>query len=758
VANDADIKIGADLSPLDRALRVAQGKIQAFGASLKNIGASLQTAGLSMAGVGALMASPFILAIKAASDAEETANKFDAVFGGQADAANMFVDQLSSSIGRGRTEIRNGMAMFQGFFAGLDFDPQIARQMSEEITSLGYDLGSFFNLADDESMTRLMAGLSGEAEPLKRLGIVINEVALKAKLAAMGISGTATEQQKVMARFAIIRETMARQGAIGDALKTADGFANTLKRVKAQAMDLAIAIGSAVLPPVTAFAGIVATALTFAAGWARENSGLIQTFAGVAVGLIVVGGMIATLGVAFYAVGIAVGVFSSIVGFAMSALGGFGLVGVFVSAVTWMWTTSILVAKAVLFGLWSVLALTAVTLKLAAGGFGLVALGAATTALATKLYGLAMAGGAIATIAAKVAMWLYAGAAGVGSVATTILTAGINLLVGALVVLTAALIAVVVAMPFAALLAIAYYIGEVGVHAVRVSGQITRAWDGVTGAITSAFSETSRHAGEMFDALLTAGTDAFGGLRAALKLQDWESAWEIAKAAAFIAWEEISFFFVSTFTTWKDTVLDIFDLVWLKMQQGWNTAFLAMKATALYAIAEIAQSLAEASPSATIRNELTLAASRMRASADKAMKGPTAENERLRSAAHQQATKNLEDRTERDFALQEAHDERAAELRGNLEGLTDAARARAMAEDVFGGLFGGTPEMPNSNLPLDVEGALSSSMGSFSGSAISQVGPMARLIQQGERQNDLLEDIGDWLEQIAGQDDAVRFA
>jgi len=113
-----------------------------------------------------------------ASDAEETQNKFNATFGGQAEKAEEFVDRFSAAIGRSKTDVREGMSAYQAFFKGLDFGEKPATDLSITLQRLASDFGSFHNLSEQESMQRFISALSGSGEVLDRFGVNIKSAAL----------------------------------------------------------------------------------------------------------------------------------------------------------------------------------------------------------------------------------------------------------------------------------------------------------------------------------------------------------------------------------------------------------------------------------------------------------------------------------------------------------------------------------------------------------------------------------------------------
>jgi hypothetical protein len=235
-------------------LNATKAKLQAWAASLQAIGTKLSL-------LGAAAMTPLVAAIKATGNLAETTSKFGAVFGEQAPAVREWAETFRKAVGRSQIETMDSLSAFQSFFTGLGIGRDKSAEMSKEITALAVDFASFHNIASDtEGMERFISALSGSSEVVDRFGINLKQAAIDQKLLEMGfpkIAQGATETQKVLARMAIIRESMGRQGAIGDALRTANSFNNTLKRLKSNLFDMAVAIGEAVMPYATAFLAVV---------------------------------------------------------------------------------------------------------------------------------------------------------------------------------------------------------------------------------------------------------------------------------------------------------------------------------------------------------------------------------------------------------------------------------------------------------------------------------------------------------------------
>jgi len=208
--------------------------------------------GIAVAGVaaGAAAAGGMALAIKAASDMQEVMSKFNVVFGSNANAVKAWGDDFAGTVGRSKKQIAEFLASNQDLFVPLGFEPGAAESMSKQITKLAVDLGSFNNKSDTDVMRDLQAALTGSGEVMKKYGVIVSEAAVKQELLNQGLDPkVATDQLKVQARLNIImRGTTAAQG---DAVRTSGSFANQMKALKAAVADVAVALGSVLLPIVT---------------------------------------------------------------------------------------------------------------------------------------------------------------------------------------------------------------------------------------------------------------------------------------------------------------------------------------------------------------------------------------------------------------------------------------------------------------------------------------------------------------------------
>lgn len=106
--------------------------------------------------------------------------------------------------------------IFQTLTTGFGVSAAKAEIMSKNLTQLGYDLSSFFNIAVGDAMQKLQSGISGELEPLRRLGYDLSQTRLKAIALQNGIKQSfnkMNQAQKSQLRYvAIMQQVTTAQG------------------------------------------------------------------------------------------------------------------------------------------------------------------------------------------------------------------------------------------------------------------------------------------------------------------------------------------------------------------------------------------------------------------------------------------------------------------------------------------------------------------------------------------------------------------
>ena len=145
-------------------------------------------------------------AISAASDLEESISKTNVVFGDFSDEIQEFARTGPTALGLANREALAFTSTFGNLFVALGLSQQEAAELSPAIVQLGADLASFNNIDVSEALEKLRSGLVGEAEPLRSLGVNINEAVTSAKameLGLVGMNGELSESAKVQARYRV---------------------------------------------------------------------------------------------------------------------------------------------------------------------------------------------------------------------------------------------------------------------------------------------------------------------------------------------------------------------------------------------------------------------------------------------------------------------------------------------------------------------------------------------------------------------------
>jgi len=190
--------------------------------------------------------------ISAASDAEETRNKFNVVFQAVADDAKAAVDRISEEFKLSDSTTETFLSQVGDITSGLGATSTEALDAAEKITKLGLDIDSFANLSGgaEQAVRALTSLFTGEREAAKALGIVINDNNLKAFAADAGlVFKELTPLEKGFLSLELA--TSQSQLAIGDFARSSDSFANENKAAKESVKSLQIPLGEVLLPTAT---------------------------------------------------------------------------------------------------------------------------------------------------------------------------------------------------------------------------------------------------------------------------------------------------------------------------------------------------------------------------------------------------------------------------------------------------------------------------------------------------------------------------
>ena len=231
-------------------------------------------AGFAALGVGRLFAD----AVSEASDLNEAGTKTEAIFG---KAGKALVDQFAKkgpkALGQSTLEILNAASTFGTFGKAAGLSGKDLSKFSTGFATLSTDLASFYNTSPEEAVEAIGAALRGEAEPIRKYGVLLDDATLRQEALKMGLVKTTKEaltpQQKVLAaQSAIYKQT---KDAQGDFAKTSGGLANQQRILQAEFKNIKGEIGKQLLPILTRLAGWFLReglpAIRDFGGWIKDN-------------------------------------------------------------------------------------------------------------------------------------------------------------------------------------------------------------------------------------------------------------------------------------------------------------------------------------------------------------------------------------------------------------------------------------------------------------------------------------------------------
>ena len=187
--------------------------------------------------------------IKKSSDYVENVNLFTVSMGEYASEAKAYAESVGDAMGIDPGEWMRNQGIFMTLATGFGVAGDRAAKMSENLTQLGYDLSSFYNISVDDAMQKIKSGFAGELEPLRAVGYDLSQAKLEATALALGIDksvSSMTQAEKAQLRYyAIMTQVTTVQG---DMARTLESPANQLKVFKAQVNMAAREIGNIFIP------------------------------------------------------------------------------------------------------------------------------------------------------------------------------------------------------------------------------------------------------------------------------------------------------------------------------------------------------------------------------------------------------------------------------------------------------------------------------------------------------------------------------
>ncbi len=199
------------------------------------------------------LANAIMTPVNAAAEYQEQMNLMTVSLGQYAQQAYEYAQRVEQCLGINAGEFLSNQGTFMTLTHGMGVASDAANTMSENLTRLSYDLGSFFNLDYSESFEKVRSAISGETESIKQLGFDLSQTRLQQIAYANGIETSVSEMtqaDKAYLRYIALMEQVS--WAQGDLVRTIASPANQMKVLAQQATVAARSIGNVFMPALSA--------------------------------------------------------------------------------------------------------------------------------------------------------------------------------------------------------------------------------------------------------------------------------------------------------------------------------------------------------------------------------------------------------------------------------------------------------------------------------------------------------------------------
>lgn len=227
-------------------------------------------------GISRLVVRTFSAGFTNISSYVENMNLFNVAMGESAVTAGKYADRVGKALGIDPGEWARNQGVFQSLVTGFGVASDSADKMSKNLTQLGYDLSSFYNLSTSDALQKIQSGIAGELEPLRRLGYDLSQARLQQIAYNYGITQSVSEMnqaQKSQLRYIAIMTQVTH--AQGDMARTIYQPANAMRVLRQQVNLLSRAIGAALLP---AMQRILPVAVTVMQGLVKVFNAIAKLF------------------------------------------------------------------------------------------------------------------------------------------------------------------------------------------------------------------------------------------------------------------------------------------------------------------------------------------------------------------------------------------------------------------------------------------------------------------------------------------------
>lgn len=264
-------KVGRSFSSLPSKIKSAINSTTHFSSanqkastSLSSLASQLETIKKRAAQLVSLKAIATYLAnaVTKFNDFYEATDLFNNAMGELSGQATELINKMESLLGIDPTEAMTNIATIQSLATSFGLASDKAYILSKNLTQLAYDESSYWNKDTATTFTAIASAISGELEPIRRLGVDLSQARLQQELLALGfnkqVSSLSQADKAVLRYIAIMKQTANVQGNLA---QTISSPANMVRILKSEISQLAKAVGQLLYPAFKAILPVLIAAV-----------------------------------------------------------------------------------------------------------------------------------------------------------------------------------------------------------------------------------------------------------------------------------------------------------------------------------------------------------------------------------------------------------------------------------------------------------------------------------------------------------------
>ena len=264
-------KVGRSFSSLPSKIKSAVNSTTRFSSANQKASTSLSSLAIQLEAIKKRAAQLVSLkaiatylanAVAKFNDFYEATDLFNNAMGELSGQATELINKMESLLGIDPTEAMTNIATIQSLATSFGLASDKAYILSKNLTQLAYDESSYWNKDTATTFTAIASAISGELEPIRRLGVDLSQARLQQELLALGfnkqVSSLSQADKAVLRYIAIMKQTTNIQGNLA---QTISSPANMVRILKSEISQLAKAVGQLLYPAFKAILPVLIAAV-----------------------------------------------------------------------------------------------------------------------------------------------------------------------------------------------------------------------------------------------------------------------------------------------------------------------------------------------------------------------------------------------------------------------------------------------------------------------------------------------------------------